>query len=88
MMMTTCRHRWSAGPGVSATRGQPCSVPALWASAPNVAFIFLSSGESELLEKLLLLYLLSLPSRVTFIPRVLILPGVARKLSRIPPGSG
>lgn len=51
-------------------------------------FFFLKLWGSELLGKLLFLYLLSLPSRVTFIPRVLILPGVARKLPPIPPGSG
>ena len=38
-MMATCRYRWSAGTGaLTATRRQPRSMPALWASAPNVAF--------------------------------------------------
>lgn len=88
--MSTCRYRWSAGTGaLTATRRQPRSMPTLWASAPSVAFFFfLKLWGSELLGKLLFLYLLSLPSRVTFIPRVLILPGVARKLPPIPPGSG
>ena len=89
-MMSTCRYRWSARAQVcSQSPGEPCSMPAFWASAPNVAFFFfLKLWGSELLGKLLFLYLLSLPTGVTFIPQVLILPGVARKLPPIPPGSG
>lgn len=88
MMMTTCRHRWSAGRGVLGHQGTALQHACFVGFSSQCGFFFLSSGESELLEKLLLLYLLSLPSQVTFIPRALILPGVARKLSPIPPGSG
>ena len=80
----------SAGTGVlTVTRRAPqhaCFVG--FSSQCGFFFFFLKLWGSELLGKLLFLYLLSLPSGVTFIPQVLILPGVARKLPPIPPGSG